>query len=544
MTRIKFVVTACSLFGMLFLFVSPGWSMFKTIEYISIGDSIKLATDVYLPDSIGQFPCILYLTPYGRENIKKEPEKFIEKGYAVVCQDIRGKFGSNGTFYPFKNDRSDGSKTIEWIREQSWSNGKICGWGGSYLGYTQWAVADQLDMISPIFTTANMYDALYPDGLMSLGLAFRWGLLVDSKTVNAISPEKMEQSYYYLPLSAADDSTLKNNPFTDDWLSHEYYDTYWGKIDHRGEYSMPVFAAAGWYDIFLMPQIMDFIALGSRRNSDSYLFIGPWAHGSFAAKVEFGDNADYGKVVAPVLNRLVDKYMLNRKVDIIQPPFEEKPFHAFIMQRNEWYSFNQWPPIDVEFSNLNFGDNNSFLLESNAGGKYTWNYDPSDPYPSLGGTIIGTDVGPAWQNNNIERKDQLAFVTNPVDSALILLGPINAELFVKTDVPSTDIVVCLQDVFPDGKILNIQEGGARIFSDPKAPETRKVDISLWATGYQINPKHQIRVVVTSSWFPRFNRNLNSGEPLFKATNILKSTQTLFYGKDTPSRIILPVLDLE
>ncbi len=544
MTKLKLVVSTCSLFTMLFLFNSSGWSMIKTIEYISINDSVKLATDVYLPDTTGQYPCILYLTPYGRENIKNEPEKFVEKGYAVVCQDTRGKFGSTGTFYPFKNDRADGSKTVEWIRTQNWSNGKICGWGGSYLGYTQWAVADQLDMISPIFTTANMYDALYPDGLMSLGLAFRWGLLVDSKTVNAISPEKMEKSYYYLPLSIADDSTYKNNPFTDDWISHEYYDTYWGKMDHRGEYSIPVFAAAGWYDIFLMPQIMDFMALGSNRNPDSYLFIGPWAHGSFAAKVEFGDNADYGKVVAPVLHRLVDKYMLNKETNIIQPPFEAKPLHAFIMQRNEWYSFDQWPPANVEFKNLYIGDNNTLLTEANNNGKYTWEYNPSYPYPSLGGTIIGQDVGPAWQNNNIDRNDQLVFVSSPLDTALTLLGPINAELYIKTDVSSTDIIVCLQDVFPDGKILNIQEGGAKIFSDPNAPERRKIDVSLWATGYQVNPKHQLRLVVTSSWFPRFNRNLNSGEPLVEAVNIINSVQTMFYGIDTPSCIILPVLDLK
>ncbi|MBN2008393.1 CocE/NonD family hydrolase [candidate division KSB1 bacterium] len=518
----------------------------KTTEYIVVEDTIKLATDVYLPDGQGPFPCILGRSPYDKTHFKNDAEMFVQKGYAVVCQDTRGKFASSGVFYAFRDDRLDGLATIQWIKKQPWHNGKICGWGGSYVGYTQWAVSDALDVLTPLITTANMYDALYPEGIFSLGLAFRWGLVVNSNKIHPIAPEKMKASYTILPLSVADDSTGKSNHFTDDWLSHPYPDAYWGAMNHRAPVSAPVFSAAGWYDIFLMAQIKDFEMLGTNRHPDSHLVIGPWAHGKPATKIDFGDQADLGKHIAPMIHRFIDKFMQEDTIKVIQAPFQDKPYLLFIMQRNEWYASDQWPPRKTCFSHYYMGADEQLTAKlPKQSGRAEWTYDPADPFPSLGGTIIGNDVGTAWQNDNLVRTDQVAFETLVMDSALILLGTIDATLYISTDAPSTDIVVCLQDVFPDSNILNIQEGGTTIYNDAASSQRlQKVDVSVWATGYQIHAGHKFRVVVTSSWFPRYNRNLNTGEPIFSAKRMRAAHQCLYFGSEYPSHVTLPILAID
>ena len=174
-----------------------------------------------------------------------------------------------------------------------------------------------------------------------------------------------------------------------------------------------------------------------------------------------------------------------------------------------------------------------------------YTYDPSDPFPSLGGTFLGVGVGPAFQNQNTERKDQVAFESEVLEEALVLLGPIDATIYAATDAPSTDFFISLQEVRADGKIINIQEGGKNVFSEKRAdPWIKQIDISVWATGYQVNAGNKLRVVITSSLFPRYNRNLNSGEDIFNAQNPRIARQKLYFGEKYPSYISLPVLDIK
>ena len=166
-----------------------------------------------------------------------------------------------------------------------------------------------------------------------------------------------------------------------------------------------------------------------------------------------------------------------------------------------------------------------------------YDYNPADPYPSLGGTALGTGVGPARQNPNTGRKDQLVFIRN-INEPLVLLGPVSATLWLSSTAECTNFFVLLQDEFPDGKIINIQEGGSVVKTTSEEPA--KVEISVWATGYQLNPGHKLRMVITSSWFPRFNRSLNNCEPATGASIITEAKQTVMYGPETPSSINLPV----
>lgn len=516
----------------------------KETLMINNGEDIGLSTDIYLPKTDGPFPCILIRTPYNKDISEGDAELFTNLGYAVVIQDTRGKYESEGDFYPFKYERQDGLATTDWIKTQAWSNGKIGGWGGSYGGYTQWAIADELDAMIPIVTSANMYDLTYPGGIFSLATSFNWGLVVHSRTTNKISSEEIKAAYSILPLSVADDSTYSQNDFTDDIIKHQYEDEYWGAMNHRSAETCPMYSIAGWYDIFLMGQINDFIEHSEQRHPDSRMIIGPYAHGSILIDTDFGDNADIYKYRDEALTFLASH--LKEEEIASEESNNDMPYLLFIEHRNQWYNSQDWPPKETKATPYfldSKGTINYQKIDGNQIAEYI--YDPDSPYPSLGGTFLGSGVGPAFQNPNIERKDQLVFESAALDEELILLGPVDATIYVSTDAPSTDFFVSLQEVRADGKIVNIQEGGKTIYTDENSKERIQcLDISLWATGYQINPGNKIRVTITSALFPRYNRNLNSGEAISIAVDSHIAHQKIYFGNKYPSHIILPILNLK
>ena len=507
---------------------------------IKMADGISLATDVYLPEKKGRFPTVLVRTPYNKSSEAWMEKAYGKLGIAAVVQDVRGKFKSNGEYYAFINERPDGLQTLRWIREQPWSDGTVAGWGGSYVGFTQWAISDSLSFLTPLLTGANLYDLLYPDSLLSLHLAFVWGFLNASQTMNAITTEKLAASMTILPLSVSDDSTVKDIPFINDWLNHEKYDNYWQKMDFRGMTKSPVISVAGWYDIFLKSQIADFEALALTGNKENRMIIGPWCHGNQGEKNEYGGEEKTGKT--SMISKYMNDFLAGKKIKLTTPLKDEK-YNLFIMERNEYVGSDCWPPKNTSITPYYLGPSGYIgktRYKENCELSYV--YDASDPYPNIGGTILGTDVGPARQNKNISRKDQLVFEMEVTDKPLILLGPVTATLWLSSDVPCTDFIVSIQDLFPDGKIINIQEGGAKVRFQSLLPE--KKEISVWATGYQINTGHSIRVIIASSWFPRFNRSLNTCEQIYSATTIIKANQKVWFGNETPSSVNLPVFEID
>lgn len=506
---------------------------------ISMTDGTILSTDIYLPRTKKKCPTVLVRTPYNKYTEKWMGKAFGLFNIAVVVQDCRGRYKSGGEFYPFINERDDGLKTLKWIREQAWSDGTVAGWGSSYVGYTQWAISDSLDFLSLVVTGANIYDFTYPDGLFSLQSAFVWGFQNASQGTNSLSQDQLSSAYHMLPLSSADDSIIKDIPYINDWIAHESYDDYWQQMDYRGNTKAPLISVAGWYDIFLKAQIEDFQALDANSNPDRRLIIGPFAHGSLGEFNEYGGLKKTGKPTK------IFKYVKNQlkgKKSRLGSPMKDTKYNLFIMERNEYVGSDVWPPRETQMTPYYIGPSNYLTLEEYVeNGTLQYEYAPVDPYPSHGGTALGEGVGPAKQNANIDRTDQLVFETNEQGEPLILLGPISASLWLSSDAPCSDFMVGLQDVFPDGKIINIQEGGARVRFDDREP--KKTEISVWATGYQINPGHKLRVIITSSWFPRYNRSLNSCEPAFNATEFVNARQNVHYGAETPSSINLPVFHI-
>ncbi len=508
---------------------------YTTVD-IPMDDGIFLGTDIYLPGKHGTYPVVLVRTPYNKRGEQWMGKAFNLFGIAVVIQDVRGRYTSGGDFYPFMHERNDGLCTLRWIREQPWSDGTIAGWGASYVGYTQWALSDSLDYMTLLLTGANLYDFTYPGGLFSLQSAFIWGLQNAASDSKTIPPEKLNAAASILPLSVADDSTIRDIPFLTDWITHETYDDYWQKMDFRGKSQASLISMAGWYDIFLKAQLEDFEALTKNGNQANRLIIGPWCHGDQAEKNEYGGIKKTGNP------RAVFKYVrkeLKGKKNKLGSPFENTKYNLFVMERNEYVGSDVWPPQGTEIIPYFIGPGGYLgTVPFPEQGRLQYDYLPEDPYPSHGGTILGSGVGPAKQNANTGRNDQLIFELDEQQEPLILLGPISADLWVSSDVTYTDFIVGLEDVFPDGKIINIQEGGAHVKFDAEIPQ--KAGISVWATGYQVNPGHRLRVIITSSWFPRFNRNLNNGEPVAGSTNPVHASQEISFGPGTPSCINLPV----
>jgi putative CocE/NonD family hydrolase len=501
---------------------------------IPMTDGTVLSTQVYLPDTGKKCAAVLIRTPYNKELEMWFDKRFLSYGIAIVMQDVRGKFKSQGVFYPFANERSDGLQTLRWIRSQPWSNGIVGGWGVSYMGYTQWVIADSLDVLAPLLAGSNVYDFIYPDGMFSLQSAFLWGY-ANATHPGDLSPDKVRSRLSRLPLSVADDSIS----FLSDWLRHEKEDGFWKSMSFQERIKAPVISIAGWYDIFLKAQLQDFQTLSANGNPGNRLIIGPWCHGLQGYKRDYGGETKTGSY-----GQLMFQYTVNalcRKKDTLPPFLKDTRFNLFIMERNEYVGSDSWPPRETKTVPYFLRPDKSLSDRMpDRSAQFTYTYDPSDPYPNYGGTFLGDSVGPALQNRNLGRQDQLGFETAVLEKPLTLLGPVTATLWLSSDVSCTDFMVCIQDVFPDGRIINIQEGGAHVRFTTKGPEEKQ--ISVWATGYQLNPGHRLRAVVTSSWFPRFNRTLNGCDPIYDAVHIRKANQHLYVGIGMPSVIDLPVYE--
>jgi putative CocE/NonD family hydrolase len=503
---------------------------------ISMNDGVSLSTSIFVPKGKGPFTTVLVRTPYSTYAEEWMGQAFNLFRIAVVIQDVRGKYRSEGEFYPFINEREDGLKTLRWIRNQPWSDGKVAGWGGSYVGYTQWAISDSLDFMSLLLTGSRLYDFVYPDSIFSLQTAGIWGFDNASNSINKLNEDSIRHNLFTLPVSAADDSTIKDIGYYNDWVRHEKYDDYWKQMDFRGKANVPVLSIAGWYDLFLKAQIADFQALQAMGNNAGRMIIGPFAHGPIGEPNEYGglDKTGDPKLIFKYVRRII-----KGKEAKLSDPLKDAKYNLFVMERNEYVGSETWPPKETALTPYYIGPKGYLDISKPTNeGVLQFDYNPADPYPSLGGTSLGKGVGPSRQNKNLDRQDQLVFEKKIDNKPLILLGPITASLWLSSSVECTNFMVCLQDEFPDGKIINIQEGGAKVKLNGKEPNL--VEISVWATGYQLNPGHTLRVVIASSWFPRFNRNLNNCEPIANAVNMKFSKQTVWYGGETPSSINLPV----
>ncbi len=535
---------------------------------IPMRDGVKMATDIYFPVGLEQAPVILQRTPYGKNLMNSK--KLCRDGYIIIVQDVRGRYRSEGEFYPFLKDGDDGRDMIGWIQKQPWFNGKLGTTGASYLGTTQWFEAPGQDLAAMHLsvTSPDLKEVIYTGGEMHLMTVYFWGMVTGEHRNNfaaVFNIGRINRAIYTLPLGKADDRAGRDIKYFNDSLEPEKIFKTYEQISLENKYreiGAPAVFVAGWYDMFLGPELNDFnrvIKEGKGNAGDSILVVGPWGHGKAGdGSVSYGDSA--GK--SDALGKDQELVWFDRWLKGADNQAAKWPkVRIFVMGENKWRDENEWPLQRTQYTNFYLhssgaantlkGDGALSMAEP-AGFEPAdrFSYDPLKPVPTKGGNSLGLNLGAYNQAALEKRKDVLCFTSAPLEKDLEVTGPISAVLFAASDAVDTDFTVKLVDVYPDGKAINIQDGVVRAMyrdNDPLRPtpltpgKVERYNLDLWATSNVFKAGHRIRVEVSSSNFPRFNRNLNTGEPVPDATRTVVANQTVFHDPEHPSYIILPVI---
>jgi putative CocE/NonD family hydrolase len=535
-------------------------------------DGVKLYADIYRPAPEGKYPVLVVRTPYGvqRENsgVHDKLPLFAANGYAVVNQDVRGRYESEGQWDPFRNEAQDGYDTIEWAAKQPWSNGKVCTEGGSYLGHVQWAAASltppHLVCAFPAVASTNIYaNWITHGGAFRLSFNYGWGVVRMPNRImlpqwwhtgKDAPPELVyEKILKHLPLNTGD---LRSANYAvkhyRDWIAHPGYDEYWKAISDEERFEkvkVPVHTSGGWFDIFLAGTINGYTGMRARggtpeARSQTRMVIGPWGHGQSQkfGDLDFGPEADH---------RLTDyelRFFDHHAKGLKNGLESDLPVKIFYMgAANKWKFEKDWPIPGTQYTPwyLHEGGRLSPEAPGQTNSTTNYRYDPEDPVPTLGGNNCcgtPTEAGPKDQQPLQWRADIVRFIGERLAEPIAIAGPVKMQLHAATDGPSTDWMVKLIDVFPDGRAYPMAEGILRA-NNLKPNETREFTIDLVGTALVFDRGHTIRVDIMSSNFPQFDRNPNTGEPFGSSAKVRVAKQTIHHSKAKASHIVLPVVPL-
>ena len=535
-------------------------------------DGVQLATDIYLPSGHGPFPTIAIRTPYAKTDGRLIGDFFARYGYAVAIQDVRGRFASEGEFYPFRAEVDDGVDFTRWLKQQPWCNGKIGGFGLSYLGFTQWAMAvgnSDLTSIAPTLITANLYHGLYQGGAFGKLTFLHWSLTSYGRRGDWAGAKNIDRGYQHFPLVESDDAALTNISFYDDWVSHPTPDRYWRdlSVDHRfAEMTAPALLTAGWYDFFLEGQLHDFELIqqtaSPRVREQTKILIGPWNHAFFN-----GNQQRYGirqgkLELVPFEFVRAAKDWFDYSLQGLNNGWDRRPpVRAYVLGANVWRDEKQWPPADANprtFYLHSAGKAQTLdgdgTLDSHAPTEAepadSFVFDPRKPVPTKGGAHgVPAACGPADQREVEARPDVLVYSSAPLTEPLLVMGPVTARVFASSTARDTDFTAKLVDVFPDGQALIVCEGVLRAryrngLDKPELLEPGKIypfDIHVGNTAVQFQPGHRLRLEISSSNFPRYDPNPNTGTDIATERNPVSATQTIFHTHELPSALMLPVV---
>lgn len=541
---------------------------------VPMRDGVKLSADLYLPQAPGPFPTILMRTPYSNniDPVIQNGRRFASNGYACVIQDCRGRWDSDGEFYPFR-EGADGYDTQEWIGAQEWSTGKIGMAGGSYLASVQWASAPHrsahLTCMVPRVICGDFHSGLaYPGGAFQLNVMLTWGMRSNARTGQSIDYHNWTEAFHSLPVIAMDEAAGRDLKFWKDWVQHPSYDEYWEEFDEEkrfGEIDVPAFNMGGWYDLYAPQTFINFNGLRrygrSPQAKQSKLIVGPWPH-ALSASTRTGD-IDFGPQSLYDLDAVELRYFDYWLKGIDNGILDEAPIKLFIMGSNTWRDEWEWPLARTEWRKAYFdsagsanslvGDGRlSFAMPEGASADH-YSYDPRYPVQTLGGNNCCSPAivpwGPYDQRPAEMRADVLCYTSEALAEDLEVTGPIQVFLYAATDGRDTDWTAKLVDVSPSGYAKNLCDGIVRAryresLSEEKLLEPNEVylyTIEVGVTGNVFKKGHQIRVEISSSNFPRFDRNPNTGHRYGLDSELRKAQQTVYHDETYPSHIVLPVI---
>jgi putative CocE/NonD family hydrolase len=533
---------------------------------VPMRDGVHLAANVFLPAGERRYPVILERTPYNKgADTTPNYQAFVNRGYAVVVEDVRGRYESEGTFDPLRQESADGEDTLNWIARQPWSDGKVGMTGGSYRGIVQWKAAllnnPHLKAIFPVVSGDDDYrDRFYSTGgAMKIGQRLEW--MSENLNVRGYHPDFTKYTLH-LPLVTADvAATGQVSRMYRDVVAHPAFDGFWRGLSVREQLAkikVPVFAVGGWYDNFAQSDLEAFAALHQTSGLNRVL-IGPWPHNMSIPLPEGNFGPDAFVPVRKYQLEWFDQWLMGKDTELVSQP----PVKIFVMGANQWREEREWPPAEAR--------PRSFFLESGGaansvsgngaladraparGAQDRYVFDPRDPVPTRGGAVCCNPKlfpwGPMDQRPVEQRRDVLVYTSAPLAHDLETIGPVKTVLYASTSARDTDFTAKLVDVAPDGYARNLTDGILRLryrssLSQPQLAnpgEVYRVTVDAGVTANVFLKGHRIRVEISSSNFPRFDRNPNTGGPVAQETRLLKATQTIYHDREHPSQVVLMVM---
>ncbi len=554
---------------------------------VPMRDGTRLRANVYRPPH-GRWPVLLTRLPYGKDlptgSRVLDPVQAARQGYVVIVQDTRGRLASEGAWQPFVNEADDGVDTLAWAAELPYADGQVGMFGTSYFGFTQWSAAVKtpaaLKAMVPFLTWSDPFNGLaFRGGALELGTTAHWGLSMGldglvrqlradphalgaaivalCREIDQLGPN----GYASLPL--AEFGPLRRQP-----VLPAFFERVAQPMDRRAlepltidgkhaQVDVPTFNVGGWFDIFLADTIANFAAM-RRLGRPTKLLVGPWTHTSwgnpigelnfgFGAQLSFINlQADFGRLQLRWFDhwlKMIDTGML-----------AEAPIRLFVMGANVWRDEHEWPlarAVDTPFYLRSNGELSVDAPADEPPDRYT--YDPRQPVPSYGGALLMAPEfppGPVDQRPIEARPDVLTYTTAPLDRDTEVTGPVRVRLWAGSTAPDTDFVARLVDVHPDGRAYNLTDGIIRArFRDGRTESLLEAgrpyhfDIDLWATSNVFKAGHCLRLQVTSSNFPRWDRNPNTGHPLGQDDELRVAEQSILHDAEHPSHIVLPLVPI-
>ncbi len=545
----------------------------------TLADGVVLRADVYRPAAETSLPVLLMRMPYGKATGGANwgyahPAWYASRGYVVAVQDVRGRHSSDGEFTPFVHETQDGYDSVEWAAGLRGSNGKVGMYGFSYPGATQLLAATarppSLAAIAPGFTSSQFYDGwAYSGGAFSLASMAGWASFLAVDTARRRDDEEAHPAllaalgaapalYWTLPLRDYLPLLDRHAPYFRDWLEHSSFDDYWRPTAVDEDFSritVPALHTGGWYDIFHAGTVANFRGLGPAPQK---LLMGPWQHSPWRA-ITAGAREDVGA-------NAVDDWHLRFFDEVLKGEGQgvfDSPGRVYVLHEG-WRDVDGWPPSQVVETayylhsggraNSAYGDG-TLSLEQPAGEPAdVYLYDPLMPSMSFGGHSCCAEaiapMGPADQEPYEASKGVLVYTSEPLERDVVLLGDAGVDLYASSTALDTDYTARLCVVDRDGTSTNLKEGIIRArFRDSLAEpallepgEVYRFTISLGPVGARIEAGHRIRLDVSSSDFPQWDRNLNTGGPIGAepASAAVVATQAVFHDAQRPSRLRLPV----
>lgn len=560
---------------------------------VPMRDGVQLATDIYRLAGANPTPVLAARTPYNKDGILTSGETFdilraVQAGYTVVVQDVRGRYASEGMFKPHAQETDDGVDMFAWTAVQPWSNGAVGTFGGSYLGATQWLPACEqppaLLAMAPAVTFSDAYEGCSYQGGAKVLHDLRWVVAnivpaeierrraLGEKPIACEIPLDVGGAFTELPL-ATHPFIREYAGFYRDWLTQRTQGDYWRPSAPEAGYeniTVPALNISGWYDIFLWSTFQNCLGMKQRGGTaearkNQHLIIGPWTHMNFSGSFperEFGWGGSAAAIDLPGIHlRWFDRWLKSEENGID----DERPVMIFVMGSDEWRSEAAWPLPDTQYrpyylhsggqANTLHGDG---MLSTEAPGDESpdvYLYNPMRPVPTVGGQVIlpgGNATGPRDQRNVELRDDVLVYSTPELVRPVEVTGPIELCLFIASSARDTDFTGKLVDVYPDGRAIILTEGILRTryrnsFTEPELLEPGHIyelRLNLWATANVFMPGHRIRLEVSSSNFPRFDRNSNTGGDIVTETadQYQTAVNRIFHDVERPSHLILPIIE--